>query len=83
MTELERFLSESPIAEGVELPSALILGKERLSPAEAESIEGSGTYSAPASREVELEAGGRIIAAGKVVKRRGAYYLKVTKTGGI
>jgi hypothetical protein len=82
MTELERFLAESPVAEGVALPTRLVLEHRRLSGADIEAIRATGTYEASPGALCELEAGGQVIAGGKIVKRRGKFFLKVLETGG-
>jgi hypothetical protein len=82
MTELERFLAESPVAEGVTLPTRLVLERRRLSGVDIDEIRAAGTFEASPGALCELEAGGQVIAVGKIVKRRGKFFLKVLETGG-
>jgi len=89
MDELKRFLEESPIATKVSLPSGLVLRRLSLSPEDVESIVESGDFSpagspkgSPIGDEVcELEAGGQLIARGRIVRRRGKAYFKVVEMG--
>ncbi len=68
MEKLEQFLEESPIAIRVTLPTKIIVHELKLSYAAF----------APSNGKVcELEVGGRRIARGRIVRRRGEYFFKV------
>lgn len=73
------FLS-TPLARKVKAESAVILQRVNLSPADLLQIKRDKEYTIPKSEEIcELEAGGQILAEGKIVKRKGEYYFKVQK----
>jgi hypothetical protein len=76
---LNRFLTESPLAEKIKLPAAVVVHRTALCPLEVKHIRSSGVYGPiPEKEEVcELHVGGRRIAVGNIVKRRGEYYFKV------
>jgi hypothetical protein len=82
MNDLGRFLADSPIAERVSLQTYLVLDRMRLSAGDIEGIRRAGSYEPSVPSICELEAGGQVIASGKIVKRRGKYFLKVIETGG-
>ncbi len=82
MDEVGRFLAESPIAERVSIPTVLILERRRLSAAELEAARAAGTYVPSLGLTCELEAGGQVVARGKIVRRGGKSFFKVTETGG-
>jgi len=82
MTELERFLAESAVAERVDLPTLLVLDRMRLSAGDIDGIRAAGAYEASPGSTCELEAGGQVLASGKIVKRRGKYFFKVMEKGG-
>ncbi len=82
MDEVGRFLAESPISERISISTALILERRRLSASELDAIESSGTYAPSLGAICELEAGGQVVARGKIVRRGGKSFFKVTETGG-
>ena len=72
---------QESILERVVLPTRIIVARTTLSTAALSAIIQKGEL-APASGETcELEAGGQVLARGKIVKRRGEYYFKVRETG--
>ena len=77
--KIKQFLEESAAAEKVSLPTRIIVHRSRLSPKDIIRVKKSGQYGpVPKDEEVcELEAGGQVLAYGKIVKRRGDYFFKV------
>ena len=64
----------------ITLPTRIIVQRMRLS---AEDLAGSAREDAlrPAGAETcELEAGGQVIAQGKIVRKRGEFFFKVLRT---
>jgi hypothetical protein len=78
---LKKFLEESPIAEKVALPTAVVLRRLTLSPDEAGSIIESGSFSPVGGETCELEIGGQSIARGRIVRARGRSYFKIVEMG--
>ena len=77
--QLEKFLSESPIAQRVKLASRVVLKRTSLSPRELIHIKETGKYGPlKASKMIcELQIGAHVLTRGKIIKRRGEYYFKV------
>jgi len=59
----------------------VILKRVRMSPAEILAVKTAGTFDAGVvdTATCELEVGGQMIATGRVLKRRGRSYLKITR----
>jgi flagellar motor switch/type III secretory pathway protein FliN len=76
-----RFLTESPLAEKIKLPSSVVVLKTEMSPHEVAAIVKSGSYGPiPAARGVcELRVGGQCVAYGSIVRRKGEHYFKVAR----
>jgi hypothetical protein len=76
---LQSFFESSPLAGRIKLPTRIVIQRTKLSPGELMQIRESGRYGPiPQKQEIcELEAGGRVLARGKIVRRRGEYYFKV------
>jgi len=79
MKDLRRFLEESPIAARVLLPTQTILNRITLTPEEVSRIVSEGTLRPGGNRTCELEIGGQCVARGRIVRRRGAWFFKVTE----
>ena len=79
--QVEKFLSDSPLAEKIKLPATVVVHRTSLCPLDVKSIRGSGVYGPiPEKEEIcELHMGGQLIARGRIVKRRGEYYFKVRR----
>jgi hypothetical protein len=77
MDDIKKFLEESPIAAAVTLPTAVIVHRQKLSPSAVSGIIERGTYEPSGEDVCELEAGGRLIARGKLVRKRGQSFFKV------
>lgn len=66
--------------ERIRIPTQIIVHRLELTPAALADIVRAGTLR-PADGDVcELEAGGKIVARGTIVRRRGAYFFKVRET---
>ena len=76
--------SNSPVAEKVKLDTRVVLHRTRLSPEDVAVIRQSKEYGPIPRREqiCELEAGGRALARGKIVRRGGEYFFKVSESYG-
>jgi hypothetical protein len=78
---VHRFLSESPLAEKIKLPARVVITRLELSPHDVNGIRAAGAYGpVPANGEIcELEIGGRRIAQGKLIRKRGGTFFKVIR----
>ncbi len=81
---LIRFLTESPMAAKIRLPSAVVIRRMELTPRDVMEIKRAGAYGPIPARgqTCELVVGGQRIAFGKIVRRKGAYYFKATGIAG-
>lgn len=79
--EISRFLSGSPVASNIRLPVTAVVERPELSAREIIEIRQQGEYGPVEvdGRLCEIEAGGQVIARGKVVRRRGRYFLKIVE----
>jgi hypothetical protein len=79
---LQSFFESSPLAGRIKLPTRVVVQRTQLSPGELMQIRESGRYGPiPKKQEIcELEAGGRVLARGKIVRRRSEYYFKVLES---
>ena len=79
---VEGFLAESPLAGRVALPTRIVIHRRRLTAAAVEEIRRRGRLDPIPEEErvCELEAGGMVVARGRLVRRRGDWYFKVTET---
>ena len=75
----EEFLTASPIAAKVKLPARVILRRLTLTPRDIAAIKSGDLAVSPPNGETvcDLEVGGRIVARGKVVKKRGGFRFRV------
>ena len=82
MNDVEKFIAESPIARQTRLPATVILNREKTSSAALFAAKERGAFGPMEVdiKECELEIGGEVIARGKIVRRRGKTYLKMTST---
>jgi hypothetical protein len=80
MEGTSEFLATSPIARAVSLPGYVILKHMLMSPAELFDAKAKGTFEAGDvdTDACELEIGGQLVATGRIVKRRGRSYLRIT-----
>jgi hypothetical protein len=79
MDGFRRFLEESPIAAAVELPAAVVIRRLKLSPDAISGIAERGTLEPEGGEVCELEVGGQCLARGRIVRKRGMSYFKVTR----
>jgi hypothetical protein len=79
MGDLGRFLEESAMAEKVALPSIVVLRDVKLSYATIKGIMESGVFEPDGVATCELEVGGKRIARGRIVRRPGGHFFKVTQ----
>jgi hypothetical protein len=77
MDKLKRFLEESPIAAKVSLPTKIVVHELKLSYMAVKGIMESAAFTPSDGKVCELEVGGRRIARGRIVRRRGEYFFKV------
>jgi hypothetical protein len=83
MSNLRNFLESSPMAERLALPSRVVAQELELSPEAVEAMMASGRLEpGEEGRACELEVGGQRVARGRIVRRWGEYYFKVTRMGG-
>ena len=80
MEDVRKFLEESPIAPAVSLPSVVIVHRQKLSPAAVGEIMGSRVFAPSGEEACELEVGGRLVARGRLIRKRGRTYFKVFET---
>ena len=80
MADVSAYLADSPIAKRVKLPATLVLKREQKSSSELLAIKEKGLFGPVeiAMAACELEVGGQIVATGRIVRRRGETYLKVS-----
>jgi hypothetical protein len=78
--ELNEFLTGSPIAKRVKLPAHIVIHRALYSPGEIIELKKKGRYDPiPGEEEIcELEVNQEVIARGKIVKKKGKYFFKVT-----
>jgi hypothetical protein len=72
--------SEKQVLERIRIPTRIIVHRLELTPGALADIVHTGTFTPADGAVCELEAGGKIIARGKIVRRRGAFYFKVRET---
>jgi hypothetical protein len=77
MDNVKKFLEESPIASQVTLPTTVIVHRQKLSPSAVGGIIEQAAYTPSGDDVCELEVGGKLIARGRIVRRRGAGWFKV------
>ncbi len=76
------FLAGSPLARSLRLPARIVLQRTKLTAQELAAIPRAESYGPvpEAERACELEVGGQVLARGRIVKRRGAYWFRVRET---
>ena len=68
------------VLERIRIPTRVIVHRLELTPGALADIVRTGTFKPSDGAVCELEAGGKVIARGKIVRRRGAYWFKVGET---
>jgi len=76
MDGLNRFLEESPISERVSLPAHIVVRELTLSSSAVQRMMESGSFTPLGGHVCDLELGGRRVASGRIVRRRGNYFFK-------
>jgi hypothetical protein len=76
---------ESPTASRIRIPTVVILHRTLLSPAQIDAIRKKGSYGPVPKEEriFELAVGGQVLARGKIVRRGGSRFFKLSETPGI
>ncbi len=64
----------------VTLPTRVIVHREELTAAELAAIVQRGEYAPAEGATCEMEAGGQVLARGRMAKRRGEWFFKVVAT---
>ena len=72
---------QGSILDTVKFPTRIIIQRISLTPAGLGALAQDGELTAAGDVACELEAGGQVIARGKIVRRRGGYFFKVRETG--
>ena len=80
MADIGGFLEQSPVARRTRVDANVILTRTTLTAAKLVSIKERGVFTPERidTNECELEVGGKVVARGRIVKRRGRSYLKIT-----
>ena len=75
------FLADSTLAQNTRIPVSVVLDRMSLSAQDLAEVRRAATYRAAEGvmAACEMEAGGQIVATGRIVRRKGRYYLKVTE----
>lgn len=78
----QSFLTDSPLAGNIKLPTRIVLDRLKLSLDDLEKIKNEGKLSAEGVdlKNCSLEIGGAVIALGEIVETEGKAYFKITKT---
>lgn len=66
--------------ERIRIPTRIIVHRSELTPNALADIVRTRTLTPADGAVCELEAGGKIVARGRIVRRRGAYWFKVGET---
>jgi hypothetical protein len=77
MENCAKFLEESVIAERVKVPTRIVVYRSAMDPGSLEDIRESGVFAPKDPETCELEAGGQVLARGKIVKKGGEFFFKV------
>jgi hypothetical protein len=68
------------ILDRVSLPTRIIVNRVQLTAATLADILSKGEFAPGGGDTCELEAGGQVLARGKIVRKRGRYFFKVVTT---
>jgi hypothetical protein len=69
--------SGKQVLERIRIPTRIIVHRLALTPGALADIVRTGTFTPADGAVCELEAGGKIIARGRIVRRRGGFFFKV------
>ena len=80
-TTLQQFVESSDTARRIVLPTHVVLHRSHLTPRDLLDIREAERYEPQAGGEslCELSVGGKAVARGRIVRRRGDYYFKVVQ----
>jgi Type III flagellar switch regulator (C-ring) FliN C-term len=78
---LKEYLKSSAIAETVQLEGNVILHRQKLSAEDLMNIESDGEFSVgfKDNQNYELEVNGLTVATGRIIRKKGEYFFKVSK----
>jgi hypothetical protein len=79
MGDWKRFVAESSIAARVTLPTFVVVHRLTLNPAEVGRIIQEGILVPNGQTTCQLEVGGQCVAKGRIIRRRGRSWFKVTE----
>jgi hypothetical protein len=68
-----------PMLERIPVPTRIIVRRSEMSASALAEVVQAGEYAPSGGATCELEAGGEIIARGRIVKRWGRYCFKITE----
>jgi len=71
--------SGKQVLERVRIPTRIIVHRLALTPGALADIVRTGTFTPADGAVCELEAGGKIVARGRIVRRRGGFFFKVSE----
>jgi len=71
--------SGKQVLERVRIPTRIIVHRLTLTPAALADIVRTGTLTPADGAVCDLEAGGKIVARGRIVRRRGGVFFKVSE----
>ena len=76
---LEKFLLNSSLAEQIRIEPKIIVQRTVIRPRDLLDIRKRQQYGPIPDKEriCELEVGGQVLACGKIIRRRGEYFLKI------
>ena len=76
MDGLNRFLEESLISERVRIPAHIVVRELTLSSSAVTRMMESGSFTPLGGHVCDLEVGGRHVASGRIVRKRGGFFFK-------
>lgn len=76
MDGLNLFLEESLISERVSLPAHIVVRELTLRSSAVKRMMESGSFTPLGGHVCDLEVGGRRVASGRIVRRRGGFFFK-------
>ena len=79
MGDWKRFTEDSPLAERIRVPTCVVVYRFDATPAMLAAVHANRALAPEGVEICELEAGGRVVARGKMVKRRGGWFLKIAE----
>jgi hypothetical protein len=81
MDDWRRFAEESPLAERIKVPVRIVVHRFEASPAELAGIPARRALEPEGGEICEIVAGGKAVGRGRIVKRRGEWFVKVAQMG--